>query len=75
MPFSMSAFTYMTHRSFMSLPSNALNLNGNLDLGLHLHLTSLTNLTLYSDAEWAGCPDTHKSTSGNMVFLGDNLIS
>ncbi|GAA0149162.1 hypothetical protein LIER_08409 [Lithospermum erythrorhizon] len=24
---------------------------------------------------WAGCPDTHKSTFGFCVLLGDNLIS
>jgi hypothetical protein len=32
-------------------------------------------LVAYSDADWAGCPDTRRSTSGFAVFLGDNLVS
>jgi hypothetical protein len=50
-------------------------LQGTLDLGLHLHRTSPVDLTVYTDADWAGCPDTRKSTSGYAVFLRDNLIS
>ena len=30
---------------------------------------------VYSDADWAGCPDTRKSTSGYVVFLGDNPVA
>ena len=29
----------------------------------------------YSDADWAGCPDSRHSTTGISVFLGSNLIS
>ena len=50
-------------------------LKGTLDHGLHINNSSPTSLTAYSDADWAGCPDTRRSTSGFCVFLGDNLIS
>jgi hypothetical protein len=30
---------------------------------------------VYTDADWAGCPDTRHSTSGYVVFLGANLVS
>jgi hypothetical protein len=50
-------------------------LKGTLDLGLRLHATPATSLTAYSDADWAGCPDTRRSTSGYCIYLGDNLVS
>ncbi|KAI3822381.1 hypothetical protein L1987_09970 [Smallanthus sonchifolius] len=34
-----------------------------------------TKLTAYSDADWGGCPDSRRSTSGYCIFMGDNLIS
>jgi len=48
---------------------------GTLHLGLLLRPSTSTDLAVYTDADWAGCPDTRKSTSGYAVFLGDNLIS
>lgn len=50
-------------------------LKATLTHGLTLRRTHTTNLEAYSDADWAGCPDDRKSTSGYCVFLGPNLIS
>ena len=44
-------------------------------LGLLIRPSASSELIVYSDADWAGCPDTRKSTSGYAVFLGDNLVS
>ncbi|XP_019055609.1 PREDICTED: uncharacterized protein LOC109115735 [Nelumbo nucifera] len=45
--------------------------------GLHISRTSSTSLTLhaFSDADWAGCPDDRRSTSGFSIYLGPNLIA
>jgi hypothetical protein len=45
------------------------------DYGLLLHRSSSSDLVVYTDADWADCPDTRRSTSGYVVFLGDNLVS
>jgi hypothetical protein len=37
--------------------------------------SSTAELIVYTDADWAGCPDTRRSTSGYAVFLGGNLVS
>jgi len=50
-------------------------IKGTIDHGLHLKKSSTTTLTAYTDADWAGCPNTRRSTSGFCVYLGDNLIS
>jgi hypothetical protein len=49
-------------------------LQGTPDYGLLRRLRS-TDLAVYTDADWDGCPDTRRSTSGYAVFLGDNLVS
>jgi hypothetical protein len=50
-------------------------LQGTLDLSLLLRRASTSDLVVYSNADWVGCPDTRWSTSGYAVFLSDNLIS
>lgn len=50
-------------------------LQGTSGLGLQLLKGPINDLVAYSDADWAGCPDTRRSTSGYCVFLGSNLVS
>jgi hypothetical protein len=46
-----------------------------LDYGLLLYRASTSDFVIYTDADWAGCPNTHWSTSGYVMFLGDNPVS
>ncbi|GKA37920.1 ribonuclease H-like domain-containing protein [Tanacetum coccineum] len=48
---------------------------GTFDYGLQLFSFSTTDLVAYSDADWARCPTTRRSTSDYCVFLGNNLLS
>ncbi|KAJ9562193.1 hypothetical protein OSB04_007353 [Centaurea solstitialis] len=50
-------------------------LKGTLSHGLHIKASAVDRLVAYSDADWAGCPNTRRSTSGFCVYLGDNLVS
>ncbi|XP_021740874.1 uncharacterized protein LOC110707176 [Chenopodium quinoa] len=48
---------------------------GTVDHGLHLYPSTSHRLITYTDADWGGCPDTHRSTLSYCCFLGDNLVS
>nr|GEW56139.1 hypothetical protein [Tanacetum cinerariifolium] len=50
-------------------------LRGITDLELQLFRSTTSQLIAYSDADWAGCPATRRSTSGYCVFVGDNLLT
>ena len=43
-------------------------------MGLTLTASPDTSLVAYSDADWARCPDTRRSTSGYCIYLGPSLI-
>lgn len=43
--------------------------------GLFFPLANHISFKAYSDADWAGCPDTRRSTTGWCTFLGNSLIS
>jgi hypothetical protein len=48
---------------------------GSLDYGLLLRPSPTSELVVYTDADWVGCPDTRRSTSGYVLFLDANLVS
>ncbi|GKV19636.1 hypothetical protein SLEP1_g29867 [Rubroshorea leprosula] len=50
-------------------------LKGTLHYGLQLRRIKTISLHLFTDADWAGCLDTRRSTSGFCLFLGNSLIS
>jgi hypothetical protein len=50
-------------------------LRGSLDYGILLRPTLTSKLVVYTDAKWAGCPDTRRSTLSYVVLLGANLVS
>jgi hypothetical protein len=50
-------------------------LQGTMGHGPVIPKTAPTQLTVYTDADWASCPDTRRSTSGYAVFLSGSLVS
>ncbi|GKB50287.1 ribonuclease H-like domain-containing protein [Tanacetum coccineum] len=43
---------------------------GTLDYGLQLHVSSTTQLSAYTDADWAGCPVTLSRSSAEAEYRG-----
>ncbi|KAM0003587.1 putative RNA-directed DNA polymerase [Helianthus debilis subsp. tardiflorus] len=50
-------------------------LQGTISYGIRIIKSAVNSLVAYSDADWGGCPDSRRSTSGYCVFLGDNPLS
>ncbi|KAL6344223.1 hypothetical protein AAG906_035448 [Vitis piasezkii] len=50
-------------------------LKGTSHFGLFLQPSYNFNITCYTDADWASCPDDRCSTSGYCLFLASNLVS
>jgi hypothetical protein len=50
-------------------------LRGTIDYRLLLYRSTSSELVIYTNADWAECLDTRRSTSGYAVFLGSNLVS
>lgn len=50
-------------------------LKGTMNYGLHFCSAKNPLLVAFSDADWAGDPDTRRSTEGYCVYFGGNLLS
>ena len=49
--------------------------SGTIDFGIWLGKDTTTNLVVYSDADWVGCVDGRKHTTGGCFFIGNNLVT
>jgi hypothetical protein len=49
-------------------------LQGSLDFELLLQCDASSELIVYTDADWVGCPNTRQTTSCYAVFLSNNLV-
>nr|XP_043615787.1 secreted RxLR effector protein 161-like [Erigeron canadensis] len=50
-------------------------IKGTLTFGLTFSKPSMPSLLGYSDADWARCHETRRSTYGYLIFFGGNLVS
>ncbi|GJU06820.1 ribonuclease H-like domain-containing protein [Tanacetum coccineum] len=65
------------HKEFDMTDLRALNYFLGISVVRHptgLFLSQKNSTVGYTDADWAGCPSTCRTTSGYCVFLGDNLL-
>ncbi|XP_068636990.1 uncharacterized mitochondrial protein AtMg00810-like [Aristolochia californica] len=74
---SVSQFLHApTEDHFLAVKRILCYVKGTLHFGLSFRPSTVPSaLVAYSDADWAGCPDTCRSTSGYSIYVGNNLIS
>ncbi|CAL8171708.1 unnamed protein product [Prunus armeniaca] len=79
------AFTVNSVAQYMSAPRSShmivvkrilLYIKETLDFGLTLRPQSQpSSICAYSNADWVGCPNSRRSTTGYLIYLGTNSIS
>lgn len=72
-----SDIAYIMHvlSQFMHSPTSVHHLAGSLDQGILLASKSAAKLQAYYDSDWAGCPNTGRSTTGFCILLGHSPIA
>jgi hypothetical protein len=70
MQYSRSVCSCMIRRYNIWLKRILRYIQGTIYFGMHFFKSSITSLLSYTDADWGGCPDTRRSTSGYCFFLG-----
>jgi len=50
-------------------------LKGTVGQGIFMDVKSDVHLKAYSDSDWAGCTDSHRSMTGYLVYLGNTIIA
>ena len=63
-----------THNAWKALKRLCRFLNGAPRLVYSYRLQSVECIDVYTDADWAGCPKTRKSTSGGCVLFGRHAV-
>jgi hypothetical protein len=71
-----SQFSHAPRETYWAAVKRILRyLKHTISYGLLIQPSPSSQLVAFSDADWAGCPDDRKSTSGYCTFLGCNLLS
>jgi hypothetical protein len=76
MQFNKSTLICIIYKSLISRSQVYLHyVRDMLHMGLFVRPCSQSDLAVYSDINWARCPDIRRSTCGYAVLLGNNLVS
>ena len=75
--YSVSEFLHApTADHFLAVKRILRYVKGTLHFGLTFRPSTVpSTLVAYSDVDWAGCPDTRRSTSCYSIYLGNNFVS
>ena len=73
---TVSQFVSNPHKPHLAAALRILRyVKGTLHHGLFFPADTSLQLSTYADADWAGCPNSRRSTTGWCMFLGKSLIS